>query len=271
MNKLLLFLLLSTQVYHIQLGAINFNLNFMKKKEVQKIEQSIPVPKNAHVELYNTDGSITVKPWGQQKIALDIQKTGTLELVEGTTVTNKVTGSEVLIRTHPKDEKSTAQVEYTLRVPEDVSLKITQTNGPVTIQGVEGDIDVSVEDGAIDIRGSKKSVIAKTGTGSISVSQSKLLDTQSIFLQSSDKGNITLSLPPETRASLQATVQHGTITSDHPVSMTITTKLDKNWIDRLRKEVNGILGAKTETELTMENVAPITLGATRGNIAIKEL
>lgn len=272
MTKKLIFLVVSSQVYHIPVKAINFNLNFLKKNEVQKIEQAIAVPKNAQVEIYNTDGSITIKPWAQQKIALDIQKTGTAELLEGTTVTSKVTGSEVLIRTHPRDEKSSAQVEYTLRVPEDVSLKITQTKGPVTIHGVEGDIDISLEQGSIEIKGSKKSVLAKTGNGAITVHQAKLVDLNSIFLQTSDKGNIALSLPPETRASLHANVQNGTITSDHPVTMTITTKLDRTWLDRLKKEVTGVLGKfKTNEELAaLEDAAPITLEAARGNIHIKE-
>jgi DUF4097 and DUF4098 domain-containing protein YvlB len=273
MNKLFHLLLLLSQVYHITLGAINLNLNFMKKKEVEKIEQSIPAPKNAQVEIYNTEGSITIKPWGQQKIALDIQKTGTLELVKGTTITSKVTLSDVLIRTNPKDEKSSAFVEYTVRVPKDISLKITQNTGPVTIQGIEGNIDISLEEGSIDIKGSKKTVTAKTGNGSISVEQTELGDPHSVFLQSSDKGNITVSLPPETRASLLATVQNGTISSDHPVTMTITTKLDRTWMDNFKKEIRGVLGkAKTQEELlALEDAAPITLGAGRGTIYIKEL
>lgn len=273
MNKLFLLVLLSSQVYHNRLEAINLNLNFMKKKEVEKIEQSIPVPKNAQVEIYNTEGSITIKPWGQQKIALDIQKSGTLELVKGTTITSKVTSSDVLIRTNPKDEKSSAFIEYTLRVPKDISLKITQNAGPVTIQGIDGDIDISLEEGSIDIKGSKKTVTAKTGNGSISVEQSELTDPNSIFLQSPDKGNITVSLPPETRASLLATVQNGMIYSDHPITMTITTKLDRTWMDRFKKEIRGTLGkARTEEELlALEDAAPITLGAGRGTIHIKEL
>lgn len=271
MTKKLILLLGASQIYHIPVEAINFNFNFMKKKEVQKIEQAIAVPKNAQVEIYNTDGSITIKPWAQQKISLEIQKTGTAELVEGTTVTSKVTGTEVLIRTHPKDEKSSAQVDYTLRVPEDVSLKITQTQGPVTIHGVEGDIDISLEQGSIEIKGSKKSVLAKTGNGTITVHQPKLVDPNSIFLQTSDKGNITLSLPPETRASLNANTQNGTINIDHPVTMTITTMVDSKWLDRLKKEITGVLGTfKTDEELkALQEAAPITLEAGRGNIHVK--
>lgn len=273
MKKLLIFLCISSLVYHIHPEPIKFNFDFMKKKTSQKIEQTIPVPKNARVELYNTQGSITIKPWGQPKIALDIVKSGTQEVVDGTSVTSKVSGSEVLIRTHPKDEKTSAQVDYTLRVPEDVALKIVQAQGSVTIAGIEGDIDISLEQGAIDIKGSKKSVTAHTVHGSISVSQAKLLTTDSIFLQASDSGSITLALPPETNASLYATVQNGTIQSDHPITMVVTTKLDRGWTDRLKKEIKGMIGkAKTGGELaSLDDMAPITLEVARGTIQIKEL
>jgi len=271
MNKTLALLIILPQIYHNTLEAINFNFNFMKKRDIQKIEESFPVPKNAYVEIYNTDGSITIKPWNQQKIALDIQKSGDQELNKATTITRKLTGNELIIRTNPKDEKNSSQVDYTLRVPEDISLKIEQTNGDVNIQGIEGTIDVSLEHGSIDIKGSKKTVNAKTGNGTIAVQQTKLTDSQSIFCQCTDKGNITLSLPPETHASVHAQVEHGSITSDHAVTMTITTKLDKVWADRLKKEVDGTLGSvKDETPSALENRASITLETGRGTIHIKE-
>jgi hypothetical protein len=55
--------------------------------------------------------------------------------------------------------------------------------------------------------------------------------------------------------------------------MIITTKLDKGWTDRLKKEVKGMIGkAKTDGESTsLDEMAPITLEAARGTIQIKEL
>ncbi len=269
MKKVLILVLLTTQVYHIPLQAINFN--WFKKKEIQKISKNIPVQPRTQITLLNTEGSYTIKPWAQQKIAIEVQKKGTEEQLAATTIKSKVSGKEATISTHLKEKGSTAQVQYTLRVPEDASIKITQTKGPVTINGIEGDIDISLEYGNIDIKGSTKTVIAKTGKGTITVQQRKLVDLNSIFLQAHN-GTITVYLPRETRATLNANVQRGTITSDHPVTMTITTKLDKYCWDRLKKEVSGVLGSfKNTSELEqLKASAPITLEVTRGAIHIKE-
>ena len=250
--------------------AISFNV--FKKRETELVkEENIQVPAKSQIILSNIRGSYTIKPWDQKKISLEALKTGTAEQVTSTTIKSKVSGKEVTISTTASESESAATVEYTLRVPDDASVKIVQTHGPVTINGIEGDIDISLEEGHIDIKGSTKMVIAKTGKGNITVRQRKLTDLNSIFLQA-HKGNITLFLPRETRATLHANVGRGVISSDHPVTMTLTTKLDKTCWDRLKKEVNGILGTfKDSDELVqMQASAPITLEATVGNIHIQE-
>ncbi len=132
-------------------------------------------------------------------------------------------------------------------------------------------MDISLEYGNIDIKGSTKTVIAKTGSGNITVQQRKLVDLNSIFLQA-HKGKVLLYLPRETQASLTASIQRGSISSDHPVTMTVTTKLDRSCWDRLKKEVSGVLGSfKSAEELErIKGSAPITLEVTRGSIQIKE-
>lgn len=268
--KKLLILVCITQVWHSPLQAVNFN--FFKKKEIQKLTKTIPVQKKTLIILLNTEGTYTIKPWSQQKIALEVQKRGTEEQLAATSITiNTNTARQAKISTVLKEEGSTAQVQYTLRVPEDASIKLTQTRGSVTINGIEGDIDISLEQGNIDIKGSTKTVIAKTGSGNISVRQRKLVDLNSIFLQA-HKGNLTLFLPLETQASLNANVQRGAIMSDHPVTMTLTTKIDRYCWDRLKKEISGVLGSfKSAEELEqIKGSAPITLEVTRGNIYIRE-
>ncbi len=149
MNTLRFLPLLIITIYHIPCHSINFK--FWQKNEVEKIKKDIPVQKNSHITLVNTNGSYTIKPWNQQKIALEVEKVGNLEQLKETLIKSKVSGKEASITTQLKEEGSSAQVTYTLRVPEDASVKITQTKGNVTINGISGDIDVSVESGSIDI------------------------------------------------------------------------------------------------------------------------
>jgi DUF4097 and DUF4098 domain-containing protein YvlB len=249
-----------------------FSFNVFKKSESEKMKEDMPVPANTQITLTNTEGSTIIKPWPHQKITLEVEKKGSLDQLAATSITRKLNDNEATITTHVAENQSSAQVQYTLRIPEDASVKVTQSTGDVTINGVENDVDVSLEKGSIDIKGTAKTVIAKTGNGSITLRQRKLTDTNSIFLQA-HKGNIALYLPSETPALLQANVGKGTIMSDHPVTMTLTTKLNKQAWKRLERDVSGTIGTTKENDEsgTMKALAPITLEATAGNIEIREL
>jgi hypothetical protein len=72
-------------------------------------------------------------------------------------------------------------------------------------------------------------------------------------------------LPRETRAQLLAKTTQGTITSEHPVTLTpVTRVINKETWEFLKKNVEGTLGG-------LKGGAPINLEATKGNIVIKEL
>jgi len=263
-------ILLCTQIYHIPLHAIN--LNWGKKTDTQQIVETIQAPKDSVINLKNLEGSFTVRPWDQEKISLEVKKKGTQEQIENTGISKKVEGKVVSISTHLKDGEHPAQIDYLVRVPETASINIVQHVGRVQLQGIENDIDISLENGSIDIKGSAMSVSAKTGNGSITVEQKKLPETSSIFLET-HKGSVTLTLPSETRASLNATVQHGTIKSEHPVTfVNLTTKLSADHWERVKREISGVLGKFQDVkELEkLKDAAPITIEVTRGNIELKE-
>ncbi len=249
-------------LYHT--SAIAFNISSLwQKTEQQKIKQEYLVEKGCTLKLYNTEGSYTIKPWNQNKITIEAEKKGTAEELKATTIVCSVNGTDVRVTTRLTEGSPSAEVHYTLMVPEDSSITLEQTRGPVTIKGVLGSINVSLQEGPITIKASTKSVIAKTGAGSITVEQKKLEEPYNIFLES-HKGDVTLLLPRETRAQLYAKTAQGMITSDHPVTLApVTRKLNKETWEYLKKNVEGTLGG-------LKGGAPINLEATKGNIIIKE-
>lgn len=249
-------------LYHTSAFAFNLN-NLWQKTEVQKIRHEYQVGKACALKLYNTEGSYTIKYWIENKITIEAEKKGTAEELKDTTIGCTVSTSEARITTRHVEGQPSAQVHYTLMVPEDASITIEQTKGPVTIKGVLGSINISLQEGPITIDGSTKSVIAKTGQGAITVDQKKLEEPYSIFLES-HKGNVTLLLPRETHALLNAKTAQGTIISEHPVTLApVTMKITKDAWESLKKNVEGTLGG-------LKGGAPINLEATKGNIVIKE-
>lgn len=256
-----LFLVLLVQVYHAPALGFNFS-NLWRKAEQETITKEYPIDSKSIISISNTEGSVTIKPWNQQKLTIEATKKGTEDALKATTIACRASGAEASITTRVGHDQKSASVDYTIMVPEDATISISQTKGPVKIKGILGTADVSVQEGSIDIIDTTQTVSAKTGKGDIKVKQKKFDEPHSIFLESLN-GNIVLHVPRETRASLNAKTGNGTIISDHPVTLApITLKLNKTGWDRLKKEVEGSLGSKEG--------APITLVASKGNITIKE-
>ena len=263
---------MNKQFYLLSLTLLLIDLNsfaaftwggLIQKREKEKIKQEYTVQPKCTIRVYNTEGSITIRAWPHNKIEIKGEKIGTEQEQKNTSISALTTGNEASITTKIKTDQKSSTINYVLWIPEEANLKITQTQGPIKIKGVTGSIDVSLEDGLIEISESANTVSAKNRSGDIKVEQKKFVEPQSIFLET-QKGNITLSLPRETQALLHAKSPLGSITSDHLVTLApLSLKLNKTEWEKLKKNVEGSLGGPN-------GGAPITLEATKGNIIIKE-
>jgi DUF4097 and DUF4098 domain-containing protein YvlB len=235
-----------------------------QKTESETINKDYLVSEKCTITVHNTEGSITVKSWPQNKILIEATKKGSSEEQKNTTISAKASGSQASIITRVAPEQKSSKVDYTLMVPEDSMITITQTNGPIKLRGLAGAITASlVEKGPIDITECSASVNATTNNGDISVQQKKFDEQGSIFLKS-ERGNISLLIPRETKAYLNAKTEAGTIVSAQPVTIARkTTQLNAHYWEQTKKEVEGTLGG-------LEADAPITLATTKGTISLKE-
>ncbi|MBA2307703.1 DUF4097 family beta strand repeat protein [Candidatus Dependentiae bacterium] len=237
--------------------------NFWQKKTEEHITKDYVIEDTCHITLDTTEGSVLVKPWSEKKVSFEIIKRGTEEELKATSVTSKAEGKEILLTTRVASDNPSAQVDYILMVPEQVSLHITQAKGPVTVKGLSGTLNISLEEGAISIEDAQKTVVAKTGYGDITVKLNKFDETSGAFLETLH-GSITLFLPLQARASLQAKTAAGRIISEHPVTLApVALKLNHQSWERLKKNVEGTLGG-------LQGGAPLTLETAKGNIVLKE-
>lgn len=262
-KKILYFSLALFQIYHISYCGFNLG-GLWSKTETETITKDYLVDDNCTITVHNTEGTITIKSWPHNKILIEATKKGSAENQKNTTIAAKAAGTQASIITRIAVNSKSSKVDYTLMVPENATLKITQTRGSVKIRGSNGFIDISLaEQGSIEVTDSCNTISATTNQGDITVQQKKLVEPHSIFLKS-DRGNINLALPKETSALLHAKTVHGTINSDHPVTLApITLKLNKDSWERLKKDVEATLGG-------VEGNTPVTLETSKGNITIKE-
>lgn len=171
MNKKIIFLSISllSDCAAFSLGGI------WQKTEKESINQEYQVSDKCTITLFNTEGSISIKPWPQNKILIEAVKKGTADELKNTAIVAKALENEASLTTRVKsDQNSSSKVEYTLMVPEHATINITQANGPVTVRGIHGSLTISVEQGSIAVTDSTKTVSAKTGQGDIEVQQKKV-------------------------------------------------------------------------------------------------
>ncbi len=277
------------------------------------IEKELSLQSGGSLSLRNANGSIDVSSWDKPEVhvraekKMVVRRSGgflfwggslpfrTVEEAEDffNQLKIEVSGDdrELVIQTHyPKNRRGVnLSVVYNLRVPREVNLNLSTSNGKVSVEGVQGNVKirssngelscseisgeidaetsngkVSVKDtdgsvnlrssnGSVSCRNVSGSVVARTSNGSIKVVHPEpLSDSESITCNTSN-GSIELSLPEGSAFSVEASTSVGRISSDFPV--TVSGRL-------LRKRLSATVG---------EGGPKVKLTTSNGSISIREV
>jgi hypothetical protein len=274
-------------------------LNNYKLEKVDQRELSAESIKN--VSINNINGPITIKTWKKNSILLKTTKRAKKEedLQCIKIVADASKADHLAITTKYLNPKLAGLVEYELLVPAslDVIVSISE-NGDASIKDVHGTITVVTNDN-ITISNSKKLTSARTlkkgnvqitntmgpvdvhthygnitgeniahdfnahsTSGKVTVAYKKLPSTSSIDLKTTS-GHITLALPTDTNAEIKGHTTHGTLISDHVITLKpYATQLNSFAWNKFKKEVDGIIGSGEAT---------IALHSIKGNVKITEI
>ena len=196
-----------------------------------------------------------------------------------------------------KNATTKVSVDYELVVPHNVRLELIADNGTIKIHEAQGQIvaktcqsgNIEIENaqnsvfaqvekkgsirinqaqnnvkafahhGNITIHNAKKGIIAQTDKGKLDIECLQIPSTSKVSLRTRS-GHITLRVPENTNAELQAHTQKGTVTCAHYVTVKPrTTQLNSNEWYRFKQEVECTLGS---------GEAIITAHTDKGNIKI---
>lgn len=91
-------------------------------------------------------------------------------------------------------------------------------NGAVRVDGARGPVDASTGNGRVTVSTERGPVEASTGNGSIDVTMRELTGRDNLHF-SSGNGSITLTLPADFSAEVEATTGNGGVESDFPVQV----------------------------------------------------
>ena len=210
------------------------------------------------ITVTNNRGTIKVTTWNKPALMVEAVKYGSEADLKYTSFAVTIDQDSVTITTETHGKHKPAAIDYTLIIPRSAPLTVRNESGNIALYDTHANIDLQTLDGSIKIEQANKSIRAQAQHGHVTIEQQELHRDGSIFVEA-DR-DISLILPENANALLNASAPHGKITSDIYVTLDpITTKLDKDSYKRLQHTVKGTMGA---------GGVPITLETERGSITI---
>lgn len=212
------------------------------------------------IVIENIEGSLNIKGWNLDKIALEATKEGDAVQINQITIDTHFTADHAVIKTCFTAPKIKGCVNYQLLVPHHCSVKAS-TKGSLKIKRIYGQIHAqTAKSGTIEIYDAMQSVIAKSSEA-ITIRFKTIPLNSTIILESLSK-DILCYLPPSTHADLWALARSGVITSDLYICLKPQTILlnPQTW-QNFKQEIRGTLGNGGST---------IKINSEKGNIKLLE-
>jgi DUF4097 and DUF4098 domain-containing protein YvlB len=130
-------------------------------------------------------------------------------------------------------------------------------DGAINIDGVDGSLDVDTGDGSVVVSGTMTSVRARSGDGSISIRASAGSTATSDWDITTGDGSVSLELPDDFNAELDAHTGDGRIHADNVTLSNVTGPIEKN-------SVRGRLGSGGRSVRVRTGDGSITLTSRGG-------
>ncbi len=204
-----------------------------------------PLQGRPEVHVKTGDGSVRVETGEATAVQARVTTEGWKIAPGEVTITQSQSGNRIEIDVRlPKGQWGWSpggrSVSLVLRVPAQADLDVQTGDGSITADGLQGEIRLHTGDGAIratglagrlqadtgdghlDVRGRFDALDLRTGDGGIEAAAEAGSRVQSAWSLRSGDGGITLRVPAELNADLDAHTGDGRIDLDRPVSVTGT-------------------------------------------------
>jgi hypothetical protein len=274
--------------------------SFFSRYSIEKTDHKEFSTKSLHtISIENHNGPITITTgWKKNHLYLKtirhVKKPKDLNDIQIVADSTKQ-GHLAISTLYNNSNKKNSSVEYELIAPPSVAFTIktdtgnisindikepvcaTTNHGTITISNMHNSINAQTKKGNISIDNAHGSINARSYHGTISITKGcdtifahttkgkisvnyEILPPTSIVGLKTDWGKITLSLPTNTNATINATTEHGTLSSDHYIMIKpYATQLNSYAWNRFKREAHGTLGTGN---------ALISLISTYGNLKI---
>ncbi len=242
----------------------------------EKSTQSFTVGAEVSLTISTYNGSIDVRAGSGNKIEVEVIKRGggatdaeakaDLENIELSM--EQSAGQVKLVATHRGSIPSDSGVSFKVTVPSEITLVASLENGPITVEGVKGDITATANNGDLTVRGAGDGALAlKTTNGDLSVEgaaidsltasstngaatfQGSLVESDAANTIDVGNGSATLTLPGDAQFSIDALTSNGQLASDFDVQG-----------DQSSTSIKGTVGSSPAFDLVVRvKNGPITI------------
>jgi hypothetical protein len=217
----------------------------------EKFDKSYPLRSGGSFAVKNVNGAVTVEGWDQQQVQINAVKEVRADSDEDArqamshlTIEVGQTAGGLRVETRmPRNGEGfwdwlsghhvQAKVEYHIKVPRHLDLQAESVNGAVSLSGTQGKATVETTNGSVNVRQVEGSVAAQTTNGGIAVSEvagsvkagttngsvkAQLTRVEGDLAFESTNGSITVHLPSDVRATVDASTSNGSVHSAFEVT-----------------------------------------------------
>jgi DUF4097 and DUF4098 domain-containing protein YvlB len=183
--------------------------------------RTFTLPADGTFEVENTNGAIEVEPATgsevevrAERIAKSHSDEAARDLLKQIEIAVEQSGNRVRLKSKfPRSlHMSSAEVRYSVKVPASLSVRLENTNGRVSVNGVAGAVEASTTNGGVSGRALKGPVKASTTNGGVDVDVDAV-HAGGIELETTN-GGVKLHLPSSAKADLSASCVNGGISID---------------------------------------------------------
>lgn len=170
---------------------------------------------NGSIELSRSSGTM-IEIVAEKQVRADTDEAART-LLDRVTIDESRQGEAAVIQTRmPKFSgifnRGSAEVRYTVALPDGVSVDLETVNGPIRADAVSGRFEATTVNGSIDARAISGAVDVSTVNGKVELELDRV-DRDGVSLQTVN-GGIDLVLPQDAPASVTASCVNGSIKTD---------------------------------------------------------
>jgi len=209
----------------------------LNEKYEENFEQEFAFSSDGQITLRNTNGTVAVTGWSEEKIKIIAHK-----IVRARTqrrAAHYMKDFKIDIQHDAKNIEIEADyppglsggnlwnlifsgshasysVNYEIMVPLQTALDLSTTNGKVEVEKVDGEMELRSTNGSLSLSEVSGNIFAKTTNGSIRAEVDAFTETNRLELKTTN-GKIAITLPEAIHADVFAQTTNGNIRTDFPI------------------------------------------------------